>query len=86
MLTSGAAAAAWLAVLRPILEMLFSAMGRSLNDWLADKRAEQTQRDLGAAQAANKANDQMMETIDAMDGVARPSDDAVSDSLRRGDF
>ena len=42
---------ALLTVLAPILEAFFNAFGRSLNDWLASKRAEQAQHDLGAAEA-----------------------------------
>jgi hypothetical protein len=53
MFTAGTAAA-WLTVLQPLLEAAFAAFGRSFNDWLASKRAEQTQQELGAAQARNE--------------------------------
>lgn len=43
--------AALLTVLTPILEAFFNAFGRSFNDWLEDKRAEQTNRDLGRVTA-----------------------------------
>jgi hypothetical protein len=50
------------------------------------RQADANAKEVGQLQAANKINAQTVETQDAMDGVARPSDDAVADSLRSGKF
>lgn len=52
----GIAGAALLKVFAPLLEAIFNAFGKSFNDWLAGKRAEQAQRDLGASQVTAKIN------------------------------
>jgi len=43
-------------------------------------------RQAGRDEVAAKVNAETLETKDAMDGVARPSDDAVADSLRSSKF
>lgn len=53
---SGIAGTALLTVLQPILTALFNAVGRSFDDWLASRRAEQALKDLGAAQVTGAIN------------------------------
>lgn len=55
-LFAGAAGAALLKVFAPLLEAVLNGIGRSLNDWLAAKRAEQAQRELGATQISSTIN------------------------------
>ena len=56
-----------------------------LRDLLGLKqRAED--RQAGRDEVTAKTNSETVETKDAMDDVARPSDDAVADSLRTGKF
>lgn len=83
---AGLSGAALLKILAPIIEAIFNGIGRSFNDWLAQQRAEQANRDLGAAKTAAQTNAATVETQDAMDAITRPSDDAVANSLRRGEF
>lgn len=56
-----------------------------LRDLLGWHQREQD-RQAGRDEVAAKTNAETVETKDAMDGVARPSDDAVADSLRNGRF
>jgi hypothetical protein len=55
---------------------------RDLLGWR--QRAED--RQAGRDEVAAKVNAETVETKNAMDDVARPSDDAVADSLRTGKF
>lgn len=55
---------------------------RDLLGW--KQRAED--RQAGRDEVVAKVNAETVETKDAMDDVARPSDDAVADSLRTGKF
>lgn len=56
-----------------------------LRDLLGLKqRAED--RQAGRDEVTAKTNAETLEAKDAMDAVARPSDDAVADSLRRNEF
>jgi hypothetical protein len=50
MLTAGSTLAKLLVVLRPFLDALFSAFGKSISDFFDRKRAEQNARALGAAE------------------------------------
>jgi hypothetical protein len=63
---------------------------KMLIDWLSSRRAQDmadaNAKEVGQLQAINKINAETTETQDAMDSVARPSDDAVADSLRTGKF
>ncbi|MDB5584813.1 MAG: hypothetical protein JWR80_9989 [Bradyrhizobium sp.] len=54
--------------------------------WMGQRQADANAKEVGQLQAANKINAETVETQDAMDGVARPSDDAVANSLRTGKF
>jgi arginine exporter protein ArgO len=83
MFSAGTAAAAWLTVLQPVLEALFNALGASFAGWLASKRAEETQQDLGAAQARNE---QAQATIAAQQSELQAQADApqsVDDAIKR---
>lgn len=75
---------AWLA--KEGAGLLLGALGKLLLDYINERRADRALRDAGAAQTASKVNVETLETKDAMDDVARPSDDAVADSLRTGKF
>lgn len=66
--------------------LLLGALAKLILDGWNDYRSDQALKQAGAAEAANKVNVETMETKDAMDDVARPSDDAVADSLRSGKF
>jgi hypothetical protein len=67
-----------------IAEAIAAVVGflRDLLGW--KQRAED--RQAGRDETAAKINAETVETKDAMDDVARPSDDAVADSLRTGKF
>ena len=56
-----------------------------LRDLLGLKRREED-RQAGRDEVTAKTNAKTLETTNAMDSVARPTDDAVSDSLRSGKF
>lgn len=56
-----------------------------LRDLLSGKRRAED-RQAGRDEVAAKTNAKTLETTNAMDSVARPSDDAVSDSMRSGKF
>jgi len=75
---------AWLA--KEGVGLLLGALAKIVVDGWNSYQANLAQRQLGAAEAANKVNVETLETKDAMDAVARPSDDAVADSLRSGKF
>ena len=74
--------AALLTVIAPILEAFFNAFGRSFNDWLASKRAEQAQHDLGAAEAnlgtARGTIDAQQAELEAQANAPRTIDEAVA--------
>ena len=55
---------------------------RDLLGW--KQRAED--RQAGRDEVTAKVNSETLETKNAMDSVARPTDDAVADSLRSGKF
>lgn len=75
---------AWLA--SPIVGFF----AKMLIDWLSSRRAqdmaEANAKQVGRLEVTNKVNADTLETKDAMDGVVRPSDNNVSDSLRTGKF
>ena len=72
----------FLALLEPLLEAAFSAIGKSFTDWLATRRAEQAQRDVGRltserdqaklSQAATQAE------LEAAVNAPRSADDAAA--------
>jgi hypothetical protein len=74
--------AALLTVIAPILEAFFNAFGRSFNDWLASKRAEQTQHELGAAEAnlgtANATIEAQQAELEAQANAPKTVDEAVN--------
>lgn len=80
----GSALLAWFA--KEGAGLVLGALAKLLLDGLNDWRAGQALKQSGADREAARVNAQTVETVDAMDGVARPSDDAVADSLRRGQF
>ncbi|WP_036010791.1 hypothetical protein [Bradyrhizobium yuanmingense] len=80
----GTAIAAWLA--KEGVGLLLGALAKLLLDAWSGYRADQALKQAGAAETAAKVNAETVETIDAMDQVRRPSDDAVADSLRSRQF
>jgi hypothetical protein len=56
-----------------------------LRDLLGWKRREED-RQAGRDEVRAEVNSKTLETKNAMDSVARPTDDAVDDSLRTGKF
>jgi hypothetical protein len=68
-------------IIAAILQAFFSAFGRSLNDWLTARRAEQTSRDLGTAEAnlgnANATIDAQQAELQAQADAPRSVDDAL---------
>lgn len=86
-LLAGSAGAALLKAFAPVLEALFNAFGRSLNDWLAQKRAEQTARELGASQITSKINKEAADAERRASEVAvnRPAVGSVVAGMERGD-
>lgn len=69
----------WLASSGASLLLGFAA--QVIREQLADRRSAAAQRGAGASQTAARVNAETVETQDAMAHVARPSDDAVADSL-----
>lgn len=79
-----AAIGTWLAsygagIVAKLLVDLFSS-------WLSARQADTNAKELGGLEVANKINVETLETKNAMDDVARPSDAAVADSLHTGKF
>lgn len=66
--------------------LVLGALAKLLLDVWNDYQADQALKQAGAAEVAAKVNADTVEMQDAMDAVARPSDDAVADSLRTGKF
>jgi hypothetical protein len=56
-----------------------------LRDLLGGKRREED-RQAGRDEVRAEVNAKTLETKNAMDSVVRPTDDAVSDSMRSGKF
>ncbi|WP_441280494.1 hypothetical protein [Tardiphaga sp. 862_B3_N1_1] len=75
------------AALLKVLEALFNAFGTGFNDWLSRKRAEQTQRELGAAETTSTINKESSNAERRASEVAvnRPDVGAVIAGMERGD-
>lgn len=80
----GSAIVAWFA--KEGAALVLGAIAKMLLDGWNEYRSDKAFRQAGAASTAAKVNAETLETKNAMDDVARPSDDAVSDSLRSGKF
>jgi hypothetical protein len=57
-----------------------------LSNWIAGAVSQLRWKQAGRDEVTSKVNAKTLETKDAMDSVARPSDESVSDSLRTGKF
>jgi hypothetical protein len=57
-----------------------------LSNWIASTLSQLRWKQAGRDEVTSKVNAKTLEIKDAMDSVARPSDDAVSDSMRTGKF
>lgn len=66
--------------------LVLGALAKLLLDGWNSYQANNALREAGAAHTASKVNVETLETKNAMDDVARPSDDAVANSLRTGKF
>ena len=75
---------AWLA--KEGLGVILGALGKLALDALNSYQANKALREVGAASTAAKVNAETLETKNAMDDVARPSDDDVARSLQRTEF
>lgn len=66
--------------------LILGALAKLLLDGWNSYQSNNALREAGAIKTAAKINAETVETQDAIEGVARPSDDAVADSLRSGKF
>jgi predicted negative regulator of RcsB-dependent stress response len=66
--------------------LVLGALAKLVLDGWNSYQSNNALREAGAARTASKVNVETLETKNAMDDVARPSDDAVADSLRSGKF
>ncbi|MEY9580948.1 hypothetical protein ABIE88_008524 [Bradyrhizobium diazoefficiens] len=80
----GSAIAAWFA--SKGVGLLLGALAKLILDGWNEYRSDQALKQAGSAEVAAKTNAETVEIQDEMAGVARPSDDAVADSLRSGKF
>ncbi len=80
---SGATLAAVLSALQPLLEAFFSAFGRSVNDFLSRRRAEQTAKDLGAAEATNAQQGATIEAQQAELEARANAPASIDDAIKR---
>lgn len=83
MFTTGVAGAALLKVFAPLLEALFNAFGKSFNDYLSQKRAEQTQKDLGRVTAERDQAVHAQATTQAELEAAVNAPKTVDDAIKR---
>jgi hypothetical protein len=71
-----------LAMVLPIVEMVLSTFGSSVNDWLSAKRAEQVNRDLGRVSAERDqevlAREAAMRELEASQNAPRNVEDAIA--------
>lgn len=66
--------------------LVLSALTKLILDGWNSYQANNALREAGAASTAAKVNAETLETKNAMDDVARPSDDDVARSLQSGKF
>lgn len=79
--TTLATLGSWLAFFQPLLTAFFNAFGSSLNQFLANKQADQNAKDLGNAEANNATQQATIEAqqseLDAQENAPKTVDDAV---------
>jgi hypothetical protein len=80
----GSAITAWF--LTEGVGLLLGALAKLILDGFNEYRADQALKQAGRTEVASEVNAKTVEMQDAMEAVARPSDDAVADSLRTGKF
>jgi hypothetical protein len=80
----GSAITAWF--LKEGVGLLLGALAKLILDGFNEYRADQALKQAGRTEVASEVNAKTVEMQDAMEAVARPSDDAVADSLRTGKF
>lgn len=66
--------------------LILGALAKLILDGWESYRSDKALSEAGAAGTAAKVNAETVEIQDAIGDVARPSDDAVADSLRTGRF
>lgn len=78
--------AAWLTFLRPLIDIFLSAFGRSFNDWLAARRSEQAQREVGQLTVERDQAKEALEAQKRMTDAAlnAPDRQAAIDLLEAG--
>lgn len=75
---------AWLA--SEGVALLLGALAKLVMDGWNSYQSNNALREAGASKTAAKINAKTVETQDAIEGVARPSDDDVARSLQSGKF
>ena len=80
----GSAIAAWFA--KEGVGLILGSLAKLILDGWNEYRSDQAFKQAGRAEAANEANLKTIEMQDAIESIPRPSDDAVSDRLRKGTF
>ncbi|MEY9110385.1 hypothetical protein ABH999_006581 [Bradyrhizobium yuanmingense] len=82
MFTGSSTIAALLVLLKPVLEALFGAAGRAIDDRLAQRQARDDARDLGHAQATIETQSAAIEAqqaeLDAAANAPRSTLDAIA--------
>jgi hypothetical protein len=71
------------AALLTVLEALFNAFGRSLNDWLDRKRAAETSQDLGRVTAERDQETATRATTERELGAAIDAPQTTDEAIRR---
>ena len=66
--------------------LILGAIAKLILDGWSEYRSDKALREAGAAGTAAKVNAETLETKNAMDDVARPSDDDVARSMQSGKF
>ena len=66
--------------------LILGAVSKLILDGWNTYQSNNALREAGASRTAAKVNAETVEIQDAIESVARPSDDAVADSLRSGKF
>jgi predicted negative regulator of RcsB-dependent stress response len=66
--------------------LVLGAIAKLILDGWNTYQSNNALRGAGASRTAAKVNAETVEIQDAVESVARPSDDAVADSLRTGKF
>jgi len=83
MFTTSSSVAAILTLLKPVLEALFSAFDRSLNDRTSANQANQNAKDLGSAEAKIEQQNATIEAQQAELQAQADSPKSVDEAIKR---